>query len=160
MEVRRVGSGQRLLSQCPHYWRINIQGDYLSSLRAENRSDRTSKARPRSLFDPCLGGCPLQDCERERERAGGVAWSAHGTVSDAGQCAPRQPSKQKRVKESLSTDSRLLLGLLCAVCERQRGAGHAIGGWCVATKIVSGGAVVDAYGCSGRRAPAPASACC
>ena len=115
---------------------------------------------PRSLFDPCLGGCPLQDCERERERAGGVAWSAHGTVSDAGQCAPRQPSKQKRVKESLSTDSRLLLGLLCAVCERQRGAGHAIGGWCVATKVVSGGAVVDAYGCSGRRAPAPASACC
>ena len=118
------------------------------------------RTRPRSLFDPCLGGCPLQDCERERERAGGVAWSAHGTVSDAGQCAPRQPSKQKRVKESLSTDSRLLLGLLCAVCERQRGAGHAIGGWCVATKIVSGGAVVDAYGCSGRRAPAPASACC
>ena len=105
-------------------------------------------------------GCPLQDCERERERAGGVTWSAHGTVSDAGQCAPRQPSKQKRVKQSLSTDSRLLLGLLCAVCERQRGAGHAIGGWCVATKIVSGGAVVDAYGCSGRRAPAPASACC
>ena len=137
---------------------LKIQGDYLSSLRAEIRSDRTSKARPRSLFDPGLGGCPLQDCERER--AGGVAWSAHGTVSDAGQCAPRQPSKQKRVKQSLSTDSRLLLGLLCAVCERQRGAGHAFGGWCVATKIVSGGAVVDAYGCSGRRAPAPASACC
>ena len=67
------------------------------------------------------------------------------------------PSKQKRVKQSLS-NSRLLLALLCAVCERQRGAGHAIGGWCVATKVVSGGAVVDAYGCSGRRAPAPASA--
>ena len=118
------------------------------------------KARLRSLFDPCLGGCPLQGCEVEHERGGGVAWSPHGTVSDAGQCAPRQPSKQKRVKESLSTDSRLLLGLLCAVCERQRGAGDAIGGWCVATKSVSGGAVVDAYGWSGRRAPAPASACC
>ena len=67
------------------------------------------------------------------------------------------PSKQKRVKQSLS-NSRLLLALLCAVCERQRGAGRTIGGWCVATKGVSGGAVVDAYGCSGRRAPAPASA--
>ena len=73
--------------------------------------------------------------------------------------APAQQAEaMRRVKQSLSTDSRLLLALLCAVCERQRGAGHAIGGWCVATKVVSGGAVVDAYGCSGRRAPAPASA--
>ena len=36
------------------------------------------KARLRSLFDPCLGGCPLQDCKCERERAGGVAWAALG----------------------------------------------------------------------------------
>ena len=34
--------------------------------------------RRHGLFDPCLGGCPLQDCKCERERAGGVAWAALG----------------------------------------------------------------------------------
>ena len=74
------------------------------------------KARLRSLFDPCLGGCPLQGCEVEHERGGGVAWSPHGTVSDAGQCAPRQPSKQKRVKQSLSSQHRQQTAAGAALC--------------------------------------------
>ena len=70
----KIGSGQCLLSQCPHYWRIKIQGDSCAP-KIDLIEHRT---RLRSLFDPCLGGSPLQDCERERERAGGVAWAALG----------------------------------------------------------------------------------
>ena len=69
----KIGSGQCLLSQCPHYWRIKIQGDSCAP-----KIDLIEHRTLRSLFDPCLGGSPLQDCERERERAGGVAWAPLG----------------------------------------------------------------------------------
>jgi len=82
----------------PHhkFWRIKIKGDYLKvklPARQKNAPRRIDLSNIEGTAESTVRTCLGEDCERQRERAGRVAWAARGTASAAGQCAPRQPSK-------------------------------------------------------------------